>query len=123
MMKLANKCCLTAALLLMYTLPALADCTYPKKPNDPPSGAAATKDEMIAAKKITAQYTVDVTAYLDCLDAEAQATIGSMGAAAKPEAIDQVKQKHDLKMNAAQEGLQKYQEAFNVELRAFKAKP
>ena len=120
-MKAASSVCLMA-LTLSLALPALADCVYPKTPADPPSGATATKEEMIAAKKVTTQYSSEMVEYLKCLDGEADAAIAALGPDHKPEQEEPIKNKRDLKYSAAEETMQKYVDAFNAELRAFKAK-
>lgn len=121
-MKLAKNFCLALALSLTCAVPVLADCVYPKKPSDPPNGSKATQEEMVAAMKTTKQYDADVKTYLACLDTETDSLISALGGDAKPEAIQQVKNKQNLKHNAAIDDLQKYADAFNVQLRAFKAK-
>lgn len=121
-MKFAKTFCLAAALSLSGAGLAMADCAYPKKPSDPPNGAKATQEEMVAAMKVTKQYDADVKSYLSCLDGETDSLLKGLGTDAKPEAIQQVKSKQDLKHNAAVEDLQKYADAFNVQLRAFKGK-
>lgn len=108
--------------LALSTTNALADCVYPKTPADPPVGKNASQDDMLAAMKLTKQYDADVKAYLGCLDTETEAQISNLGADAKPEQIQQVKKKQNLKHNAAVDDLQKYVDAFNVQLRAFKTK-
>ena len=120
-MKLVHACCLTA-LSLMFALPVLADCNYPKLPPDPPKGDSATRDEMIAAKKVTTQYSADMVDYLKCLDGEADAAIAALGADHKPEQEEPIKNKRDLKYSAAETTMQKYVDGFNAELRAYKAK-
>ncbi len=119
-MKVTRALCLMV-LTLSFAIPVLADCTYPKKPADPPVGATATRDQMIAAKQVTTQYSDDVKSYLNCLDAEAASQITALGADAKPEQIEPIKNKRDLKYSAAEETMQKYVDSFNAELRAYKA--
>src|SRR6267154_1596120 len=121
-MKFVKTFCLAALLSLSCAVPVLADCTYPKKPSDPPNGAKTTQEEMVAAMKITKQYDVDVKSYLNCLDTETDSLVNALGADAKPEAVQQVKNKQNLKHNAAIDDLQKYADTFNLQLRAFKAK-
>lgn len=121
-MKLAKTFCLAALLSLSCAVPVLADCAYPKKPSDPPNGAKATQDEMVAAMKVTKQYDADVKTYLTCLDSETDSMVSALGSDAKPEAVQQVKNKQNLKHNAAIDDLQKYADAFNTQLRAFKSK-
>src|SRR5690349_11980361 len=120
-MKLVHTLCLTA-LSLLLTTPVLADCNYPRVPADPPSGSTATKEEMIAAKKVTTQYSADMVEYLKCLDGEAEDGIAALGADHKPEQEDPIKNKRDLKYDAAEKTMQKYVDSFNTELRAYKAK-
>lgn len=120
-MKVAHAVCLMA-LTLSFALPVMADCAYPKRPDDPPSGNTATRDQMIAAKKVTTQYSADMVVYLKCLDDEADAQIAELGADHKPEQEEPIKNKRDLKYSAAEETMQKYVDAFNAELRTFKAK-
>jgi len=110
------------ALTAFLALPVMADCTYPKLPGDPPSGASATKEEMIAAKKVTTQYSSDMVEYLKCLDGEADAAIAALGPDHKPEQEEPIKNKRDLKYDAAEKTMQKYVDSFNAELRAYKAK-
>lgn len=111
-----------AAVLSLSALPTYADCAYPKRPTDPPNGAKASQEEMLAAMKATKQYDADVKVYLSCLDDETDALVNALGTDAKPEQIQQVKAKQNLKHNAAVDDLQKYVDAFNVQLRAYKAK-
>jgi len=120
-MKLARTVCLSVASMI-FALPVLADCSYPAQPADPPSGSTATKDQMIAAKKLTTQYSTDIVEYLNCLDGEAQAAIAALGPNHKPEQEDPIKNKRDLKYGAAESTMQKYVDSFNAELRAYKAK-
>lgn len=121
-MKFANQLCATAVLSLLCAVPAMADCTYPKKPSDPPNGAKATQDEMVAAMKATRQFDADVKTYQACLDAETEAMLNALGDQAKAEDIKRVKDKQTLKANTAYEDAAKIAAAFNEQLRAFKAK-
>ncbi|MGC3982035.1 MAG: hypothetical protein QM808_12300 [Steroidobacteraceae bacterium] len=127
-MKVANKLCMIAAFSLIAAAPAMAECTYPKKPSDPPKGAEAAKrgdeglKEMIAAQKATKQFDADVKTYQSCLSTETESMISALGDKASAEDIKRVKDKQDLKFNSAYEDAQKYAEAFNVQLRAYKAK-
>ena len=120
-MKFARALCLMA-LTLTVALPVMADCVYPKKPDDPPSGATASKDQMLAAKGVTTKYAEDMKTYLSCLDDDANAQIAALGQSAKPEVLEQIKNKRDLKYTAAEDTMLKYADAFNAELRAYKAK-
>jgi hypothetical protein len=118
-MKIARALCLMV-LTLSFAIPAMADCAYPSKPADPPSGTTATHDQMVAAKQTTTKYSDDMKIYLNCLDAEADSQITALGANAKPEQVDPIKNKRDLKYSAAEQTMQKYVDSFNAELRAYK---
>ncbi|MGE3531907.1 MAG: hypothetical protein AB7I12_08955 [Steroidobacteraceae bacterium] len=113
---------MAALLSLMTIAPALAECIYPKKPDDPPNGAKATKEEMITAMKATRQFDADVKAYQACLDMETETILNSLGDKATPEEIKRVKDKQSLKATAAYEDAARVAEAFNAQLRAFKSK-
>jgi hypothetical protein len=121
-MKLAKNVCIAAVLSLSFAAPVLADCAYPKKPVDPPSGAKATQEEMVAAMKASRQFDADVKGYQECLNTETEAMIAKLGDQAKPEEIERVKIKQNTKANAAFEDATKVADAFNAQLRAFKAK-
>ncbi len=121
-MKSAKKLCMVAALSVLGAAPALANCAYPKKPSDPPNGAKATQEEMVAAMKATRQFDADAKAYQACLDSETETMLNALGDKATPEDIKRVKDKQALKANTAYEEAAKIAEAFNVQLRAFKSK-
>lgn len=116
-----SKIVCAVAVSLLCAASAFADCTYPKKPSDPPDGAKATKDQMIAAQQATKQFNVDVENYLACLDKETDSMIAGLGQDAKPEQIQQIKNKQAQKHNAAVDELQQHADAFNKQLRAYKA--
>lgn len=118
-MKFARTLCF-AALTIGFAMPVMADCVYPKTPPDPPSGATSTLDEMKAAKAVTNKYAQEMTTYLNCLDSEAEAAITALGANHKPEQEEPIKNKRDLKYDAAEKTMLKYTDAMNAEIRAYK---
>lgn len=120
-MKIARALCLSA-LTALVAIPAMADCNYPQKPADPPSGATASHDQMVAAKKVTKQYSDDMVVYLNCLDQEAADQIKALPADHTPDQEQPIKTKRDLKYSAAEQTMEKYVDSFNTELRAFLAK-
>lgn len=117
-----SKTLTAVAVSLLCAASAFADCTYPKKPSDPPDGSKATKEQMIAAQQATKQFNLDVETYLACLDKETDAMVTALGQDAKPEQIQQVKSKQAMKHNAAVDDLQQHADAFNKQLRAYKSK-
>lgn len=100
--------------------PAHAECAYPKAPDSTPNGSTATEAEMIAGMQAFKKYDAEITAYLKCLDEEANARIVQAG-----DNADQVKQIKAIaakKHNAAIDELQARADEFNAQLRAYKAK-
>jgi hypothetical protein len=121
-MKIAKQLCMAGLFSLLSAAPVLADCAYPKKPADPPNGAKATQEEMIAAMKATRQFDADVKTYQACLDSDTETMLNALGDDATAEEINRVKNKQSLKANTAYEDAAKVADAFNVQLRAYKAK-
>ena len=103
---------------------AWADCTYPKKPAKAPDGNRATRDEMVAGKKVFDQYQGDVTAYLKCLKDEHEAALAKLDPAGKNVEDEKKKltQRWEKKNDAAVDEAQDVADRFNEQLRAFKAK-
>ena len=100
---------------------ANAACNYPTPPGKFPDGSVASKEEMLAAKKLVVQYNADMDSYLGCLKTEFDAQ-----AAANPSATQEQKDKlakdQDEKHNAAVKEVTDVTDRFNEQLRAWKAK-
>lgn len=100
---------------------ANAACDYPVAPGKFPDGSVASKEDMVAAKKLVVKYNDEMTAYLSCTKTEFDAKI-----AAQTDATDA--QKADLtrvqaqKEDAAVKEVTDVTERFNEQLRAWKAK-
>jgi hypothetical protein len=98
-----------------------AACDYPVAPGKFPDGTQATKEEMLAAKKLVVKYNDEMSAYIECTNAEFDAKL-----AAQKDATDA--QKSDLsriqsqKQDAALKEVTDVTERFNEQLRAWKAK-
>jgi type IV secretory pathway VirB4 component len=108
---------------------ANADCAYPAKPGKMPDGTTATKDEMVAAKKLVVQYNTDMATYLNCLDTEFSATLAAMPAETDKAKVEkqtkqkaEMQKKQDEKHDAAVNELTSVTDGFNEQLRAYKAK-
>jgi hypothetical protein len=99
---------------------AFAECAYPKNPDSPPNGATATEAEMVAGMQAYKKYDAEVSAYLACLDTEANAKITEAGD--NKELAGQIKSITSKKHNAAIDELSARAEEFNSQLRAYKAK-
>jgi hypothetical protein len=78
---------------------AWAACQAPAVPPAPPSGATATREQMLAAQTAAKQYDAAVVAFSDC--------VRKSGGG-------------ETQIEAAIEQLEKHAERFNAELRAFK---
>jgi hypothetical protein len=74
--------------LLAMSLPAAADCVYPRAPGRMPDGNTATREEMVTAKKQVDEYIASMNSYLDCIKAEHDTAM----AAAPPLSDEQKKQ-------------------------------
>lgn len=85
-----------AALALVLSAPAFADCTYPKSPAAIPSGKSASKDQMLAVKKEVDQFRRDAETFFECA-------------------------KGDLRNETLHADLEKVAKRFNDEVRAYKA--
>jgi hypothetical protein len=100
---------------------ANAACTYPTPPGKFPDGSQASKEEMLAAKKLVVQYNADINSYTECLKAELDAQV-----AANPNATTEQKDKMardtEEKHNAAVKEVTDVTDRFNEQLRAWKAK-
>jgi hypothetical protein len=122
-MKLAKKFSVAVLLSLGCAATTLAaDCAYPKKPASPPNGKTATQEEMVAAMKASRQFDADVKTYQACVNTETEEMIAKLGDKASADEIEKIKSKQDKKANEAYEEATKVAEAFNVQLRAYKAK-
>jgi predicted transglutaminase-like cysteine proteinase len=108
----------TISLLLaaLATGTAFADCTPPNSQVYIPSGASATKDEMVAAQAAVKNLNAAVVAYSDCLKQEEDAKVADGADKAKTHAAY-------AKLNNDQVAkLQQIASKFNEELHAYLAK-
>ena len=93
------------ALAILYTvvaatpLCALAECVAPMPPGDPPSGATATREQMLAAQTAIKGYDAAVAAFADCVRKDGGPTS---------------------KADDAVRGVERIAARFNAELRTFK---
>lgn len=115
----------TACLILLAaTLPAAAwaDCNYPAKPGRQPDGNTATREEMLAAKKVVDKYQADMNTYLTCIKAEYDASVAKLDASATEDDKKKLNTFYTQKNDAAVDQLQEEANRFNEQLRAFRAK-
>lgn len=101
---------------LATTGAAFADCTAPDTKVYIPSGATATKDEMVTAQTAVKNLNAAVVAYSDCLKQEEDAKVADGADKAKTHAAY-------AKLNNDQVAkLQQIASKFNEELHAYLAK-
>jgi hypothetical protein len=108
-----------AVALFLLAQGALA-CEYPARVEQLPDGNTATRDEMIAGKKLVQDYLAEMEEYLTCIEAEEAQAVIAMGAADE-ETKRQRAATFDKKYNAAVEEMNLVAEQFNVQLRAYNA--
>lgn len=99
--------------------PAYAACTYPKSPDKLPDGTVASKDEMIAGKKLVEQYNSDMNAYLACIKLEYDTQLASDAATLTPEQKAELEKRQTQKHNAAIDELEALAGRFNEQIRAY----
>jgi len=99
---------------------AWAACTYPAAPGKLPDGAAASRDEMLAGKKLVEKYNADMNAYLGCIKAEYDES--AKAPSLTEEQKQQMAARYTQKNDAAVDELQGVASRFNEQLRVYKAK-
>ncbi len=113
---------LSALILGGFAAPhAMAACEYPTAPGKFPDGAAATLDEMKAAKASVVKYNNDMEAYLVCIKSEFDAKLAENTSATEKQKAE-MQRMQDQKHNAAVKEVTEVTERFNEQLRAYKAK-
>ena len=115
-MRRANPIALMSSLLIFaagVAPVAQAACEYPAEVKIP-DGKSATQEEISAASAAVKKYLADMEAYTSCLDAEAASVPVEQQT---PEA----KALHVKRYNAAVDAMEVTANAFNEQLRAFKA--
>jgi hypothetical protein len=134
-MKIAKQLCVAAAISVLAIAPTMAECTYPKKPADPPNGAQLAKRdvaeakqgsterpgyiEIAAALKLFKQYDAEVKAYADCMNVETEAMLNALGDKATTADIKRVKDKQNVKTQAAFDEEIKIADAYAAERQAY----
>ncbi len=95
-------------------------CDYPQRPFIP-DGAAASKEELLAAKDGVQTFLASVDEYLQCVELEEQAALASMD---EPTPEEQTERDKSLnrKFDAANEEKAMVGEQFNQQVRAYNGK-
>ena len=92
---------ISSVVALFVSTAASAACIAPPSPGNPPNGASATREQMLAAQNVLKEYNAAVTTYTECMTR----TGGN---------VDRI--------NDVISTLEKLADKFNVELRIFKQK-
>jgi hypothetical protein len=100
---------------------ASAACHYPVAPGKFPDGTQATKEEMLAAKKLVVKYNDEMSAYIECTNAEFDAKLAAQTDATDAQKSDMTRMQAQ-KQDAALKEVTDVTERFNEQLRAWKAK-
>lgn len=103
---------------------AHAACTYPMPPAKLPDGATATRDEMLAGKKLVTEFDNAIGEYNTCLQKEADEAIAKLTGEDKEKDTKkaEIQKMADQKHNAAVEADEQVASRFNEQLRAYNAK-
>ena len=104
--------------------PAYAACTYPNPPAKLPDGATATRDEMLAGKKLVTEFDNAIGEYNTCLQKEADEAIAKLTGEDKEKEAKkaEIQKMADQKHNAAVEADEQIATRFNEQLRAYNQK-
>jgi hypothetical protein len=105
---------------------AHAACTYPTPPAKLPDGATATRDEMLAGKKMVTEFDQAIGEYNTCLQKETDEAIAKLASVTDEKERESKKadlqKMADQKHNAAVEADEQVAARFNEQLRAYNAK-
>jgi len=107
------------ATLILASITVFA-CDYPARPFIP-DGAAASKEELLAAKEGVQTFLASVDEYLECIELEEQAALASMDEPTQEEQAERDKLLNR-KFDAANEEKVMVGEQFNQQVRAYNGK-
>ena len=102
--------------LLAFSSMTFAECNYPKKNFDIPSGKKATETVMIETQGKVKQFQADLAVYRTCLDDELDKVSTEL------ESYEEIKRMSTQKQNASVEDEQKMADEWGEAVRAFKSK-
>jgi hypothetical protein len=113
---------LLSALILgcgLATAQANAACDYPVAPGKFPDGTQATKEEMLAGKKTFTAYDAQMTAYLECLKSEFQASVAVLPAETTKKQKEEMERALNKKQDAALGEAESVKNRLNKEIAAY----
>ena len=102
--------------LMIFSSMTIAECNYPKKKFDIPSGKKATEAEMVETMGKVKQFQDDLAVYRTCLDDELAKVSPEF------ESYEEIQRMNAQKYNASVEDEQKMAEEWGEAVRAFKSK-
>ena len=102
--------------LITFSSITFAECNYPKKNFDIPSGKKATEAEMVETMGKVKQFQADLAVYRTCLDDELDKVSTEL------ESYEEIKRMSTQKHNASVEDEQKMADEWGEAVRAFKSK-
>ena len=107
-----KKIVVTVSITFLYIGGASWACDYPERV-DVPNGKTASQEEMVAGQRAVKDYMTAMQGYLDCLDTETDME--------SDETSDEQKAILISKHNAAVDEMEAVAQAFNEEVRDYKA--
>ena len=102
--------------VLIFNTATYAECNYPKKKFDIPSGKKATESEMVETMGKVKQFQTDLGVYRTCLDDELAKVSPEL------ESYEEIQRMNAQKYNASVEDEQKMADEWGEAVRAFKSK-
>ena len=102
--------------LMTFSFMTFAECNYPKKKFDIPSGKKASEAEMVETMSKVKQFQADLAVYRNCLDDEIAKVSPEL------ESYEEIERMNAQKYNASVEDEQKMAEEWGEAVRAFKSK-
>ena len=102
--------------LMAFSSMTFAECNYPKKKFDVPSGKKATEAEMVETMGKVKQFQADLAVYRTCLDDELANISPEL------ESYEEIKKMSTQKYDASVEDEQSLAEEVNEAVRAYKSK-
>src|SRR3954463_8143293 len=100
---------------------ANAACDYPVAPGKFPDGSQATKEEMLAGKKMFTAYDAQMSAYLECIKSEFQASVALLPKDTPKKQKEEMERLLGQKQSTAIEEAEGVKERLNKEIRAYVA--
>ena len=115
-----KKLTITAAAILLFTVPAFGyACEYPQRPTLP-DGSVASKEDMIAAQSAVKAFLASIDEYLECIEQEEKDAIAAMD---NPDE-ETIRRRDELlskRFDAANEEKFLFGEQWNQQVRAYNA--